>query len=435
MRSVLCISGLDPAGHSGLAADLRALSYLGIRALPVATALTVQNLDSFMEVNSVSAGILERQVSKVLEELEPDAVKVGMLGCAETASAVARMLGEVGRPIVVDPVLASSSGFTLADEALLRVYREELLPLAAVATPNAPEASILSGTDAVDLQTARTAGQKILRFGAGAVLIKGGHLPDSKGADILCTPSGPVAIEGSSPAHGSRGTGCAYSALIAGHMAMGSDVLSAVRRAKSDMTRVMESNAWQGYGGAWQRDPEETPDSQAMRALALAVSEMLSFLPVEFIAEVGNNMAYAMPGAKGPEHVCSLDSRILARGDSPATLGRPVLGRDSHVGRVVLAAMSHDPGMRCALNLRYSESLVRRIGKAGFSLAAFDRSGEPGQASSMEWGTGKAIKSLGYVPDAIYDLGSVGKEPMVRLLARDPPELLLKLRKILETET
>ncbi len=432
MHSVLCISGLDPAGHSGLSADIRALAFLGVRAMPVAATLTVQNLASFSELRPVPADLLSKQIRKVLEEAKPDAVKIGMMANAETARLVADIVRNLDIPAVTDPVFASSSGFNLLDDELLDAYRHGLVPVSALLTPNASEASALTDLEVRNPETAAIACKAIIELGAKAALVKGGHFSESKGTDVFLDSEGKYNLAGQGALQDSRGTGCTYSAMIAGHIARGSGTREAVNRAKKDMARAMDIAAWQGYGGAGPGSAINGEKAAHGYEMGNAVSELVSILPPGCIAEVGNNLAFGLAGAKGPEGICSLDSRINLKGGRVATLGTPVFGRDSHVGRVVLAAMSHDPQIRCALNLRYSAELLGDITKAGFTVGGFDRKDEPKSSSSMEWGTAKAIKDLGYVPDAIHDPGSCGKEPMIRLLAHDPGELVRKLRRILE---
>jgi len=433
MRSVLCVAGLDPAGHSGLSADMRALAFLGIRVMPVAATLTVQNIDSFIGIHPVDGNLLKSQIEKILEEARPDAVKVGMLGDAHTVGLIAKIVGDMGVPIVTDPVFASSTGFSLLGGSMLDAYKYVLVPVSTLVTPNAYEASALADLDVTGPEAAGKACEAIMGLGAKAVLVKGGHFTDSPGTDVFRDSEGMRLFAGQHAAQRTRGTGCTYSALIAGYLASGLGMRKAVERAKNDMALVIDAAVPQGYG---QKSPTETRDpefSRVMDELDRAVSEILSILPAEYVAEVGNNMVYAVWGAAGPGDVCSLDSRILLKGGRVTTLGMPVFGRDSHVGRVVLAAMNHDPGIRCAINLKYSSGLLERLRRESFSTGCFDRSEEPESTSSMDWGTGKAIKDIGYVPDAIYDLGSCGKEPMVRLLARSPVELVQKLRRISES--
>lgn len=429
MPSVLCIAGLDPSGYAGLSADLRALAYLDVHAQPVISSLTVQNLHSFSEFQPVPPELITKQLKTIMEDRKPDAIKIGVLGSAEIARIVADFLDGCGAPSVVDPVFASTTGFSFIDDEIAEIYVHDILPVSSLVTPNAHEASILSGISVTDPDTAKEAAKVILDMGAHGVLIKGGHFTSQVGTDIFCDSDGLQMLPSPVVEHKSRGTGCTYSALIAGHLSRGLPLRNSVRMAKDDISRVLDRCSVV-------TSQEETDLSSELAhvrdELNAAVSRILRIIPVEYIAEVGNNIAYATDDAKSPDEICSLDSRIIIKGPRVATLGTPVFGRRSHVGRVVLAAMAKDRSVRCAMNLKYSENLIVRLRDIELTVGSFDRQGEPESASSMEWGTGKAINDLGYVPDAVFDLGSIGKEPMIRLLARDPQDLIRKLEKIAE---
>jgi hydroxymethylpyrimidine/phosphomethylpyrimidine kinase len=168
-----------------------------------------------------------------------------------------------------------------------------------------------------------------------------------------------------------------------------------------------------------------------MTRLREAIREIESLLSPRWVPEVGINFAYALPMATGMEHVCGLEGRITSIGGSISHCGGVDFGASKHVARVVLTAMQFDPEMRSAINLRFSEENLTSLKSADMSLGSFGREKEPKNKMTMEWGTRKAIETLGFVPDAIFDGGSVGKEPMIRLLGRNPNEILTKLRRVL----
>ena len=143
------------------------------------------------------------------------------------------------------------------------------------------------------------------------------------------------------------------------------------------------------------------------------------------------NFAYALPNAKTRNDVCAVDGRITKHKERPALCGTIDFGVSKHVASIVLAAMSFDTTMRSAVNIRYSQKTVELCKKIGFAVGTFDRKDEPPTASStMEWGTKHAITTLGRVPDVIYDTGSVGKEPMIRILGKNPEDVLFKIQKL-----
>ncbi|MDD4308443.1 MAG: bifunctional hydroxymethylpyrimidine kinase/phosphomethylpyrimidine kinase [Thermoplasmata archaeon] len=401
MPSVLCIAGLDPSGYAGLSADLRALAYLDLHAQPVVSTLTVQNLHSFSEFQPVPPDLIAKQLKTIMEERNPDAIKVGVLGSAEIARIVADFMDGCGIPSVVDPVFASTTGFSFIDDEIAEIYIHDILSVCSLVTPNAHEASILSGINVTDPETAKVAAGLILDMGARGVLIKGGHFKSQVGTDIFCDSDGIRMLPSPVIEHKSRGTGCTYSALIAGHLSRGFNLWDSVRTAKDDISRVLDRCS---IKTSLEETDLPSELAQAREELNMAVSRILRIMPAEYIAEVGNNIAYATEDAKTPDQICSLDSRFILKGNRVATLGTPVFGRRSHVGRVVLAAMAKDRSVRCAMNLKYSEDLIVRFRDVGFTVGSFDRQEEPESSSTMEWGTGKAINDLGYVPDAVFDL-------------------------------
>ncbi len=424
MPSVLCIAGLDPSGGAGLAADIRALDSLGVHSFPVASTLTVQNSRDFSRMEPVAVDLINDQIDAALGEEMPGAVKVGMLANVEIIKMLAGRFE--GIPVVVDPVMRSSTGFEIVDEEMLAAYKSSLIPNSAVVTPNASEASALAGMEVVDIETAKKACLAIHDLGPKAVVVKGGHFTSDKGTDILYDGEGFHEFASAEFQGDPRGTGCTFSSLIAGYLALGFRTVEVVKRAKSDMGRVLASSSCRSPGFSPHTSPEKM---DVWLAVHKAASELVAILIPGMIAEVGNNIAFALENPVSLNDVCSLDSRFVVRGPRVVTMGAPLFGRDSHVGRVLLAAMKHDPATRCVINLRYSEKTLALAGNAGLKIASFDRTNEPASASSMEWGTDEALREHGQA-DLIFDLGSVGKEPVIRLLARDPTDALEKLRKI-----
>jgi len=165
--------------------------------------------------------------------------------------------------------------------------------------------------------------------------------------------------------------------------------------------------------------------------LKTSVDELLSFLPKEYVPEVGMNMGYALPHAKELKDVCAIDGRIVKTKDTAIKCGCIDFGVSKHVASIILAAISVDRSSRCAMNIKYSEGNLQKCKKAGLTISSFDRTRESKNVNStMEWGTGKAIKRYGSVPDIIYDKGGIGKEPMIRLLGANPKEVLSKVQAI-----
>ena len=153
---------------------------------------------------------------------------------------------------------------------------------------------------------------------------------------------------------------------------------------------------------------------------------------VRLAPEVQSNLGYALPRATTPNEVAAFPGRIVHLRERLQTVRPPAFGASRHIASVILAAMQHYPWLRCAMNISFSEALLARAKEKGLNAAGFDRAKEPRQVkdregSSLEWGTGQAIREASEIPDLIFDRGEVGKEPMIRILGTDPDDVLRKL--------
>jgi hydroxymethylpyrimidine/phosphomethylpyrimidine kinase len=230
---VLTIAGSDPSGGAGIQADLKAIEAGGAWAATAITAITVQTYRGVRRWEPVATDLVEAQIEAVLDELEVGVVKTGMLADVSIVVRVARLLRGRRCLLVVDPVLRASSGEALGDAGVADALREELLPIATVVTPNAPEAERLSGLRVRNAGEAERAGAKLLETGVAAALVKGGHLARDRATDVLVTRDKVERLEGEwiATTHG-HGTGCTYASAIAARLARGKPLLEAVREAK-----------------------------------------------------------------------------------------------------------------------------------------------------------------------------------------------------------
>jgi hydroxymethylpyrimidine/phosphomethylpyrimidine kinase len=228
---VLIIAGSDSGGGAGVQADIKTVTVLGGYAASAITAVTVQNTLGIWGVHPVAAEVVEDQARAVLADIGADAIKIGMLGGA--AEAVAGVLADwPDIPVVLDPVLAAKDGTRLAGVAENAALRRWLLPRASLLTPNAPEASALTGLTVTTTDDLRRAGEALLAAGCQAVLMKGGHIPGRRVVDLLITGDGETSFEG--PRIASRhthGTGCTLASACAVGLAQGLTLEAAVSRA------------------------------------------------------------------------------------------------------------------------------------------------------------------------------------------------------------
>lgn len=229
-KRILSIAGSDSGGGAGIQADIKAISACGGYAATAITAVTVQNTAEVRNVHLVPAAMVEAQIDAVLEDIGADAVKLGMLPTVEIVEAVARSLKRFPVPfLVLDPVMISTSGHRLIDEAAAKAIQQLLFPLATLITPNLPEATYISGISIESETDFATAAAHIRNQGASAVLLKTGHGNGPKIYDRLYTSEGERTygydrIETAN----THGTGCTLSAAIATYLAFGHALPEAV---------------------------------------------------------------------------------------------------------------------------------------------------------------------------------------------------------------
>ena len=231
---VLVVAGSDPSGGAGLQADLKTVQALGAYGTSVVTALTVQDTQRVYEVVPVDPWMVERQMATILDDVGADAIKIGMLARRDTVELVTRVCASKARgiPIVLDPVIASSSGHELLEVSGHTALIQRLMPLCALVTPNAPEAELLTGLPVREESHLHHAADRLLLMGQSAVLITGGHLPGDRVVDLLRTADGlERRFEAPRLPDTPHGTGCALSSAIAAGLAHGYTLESAVERA------------------------------------------------------------------------------------------------------------------------------------------------------------------------------------------------------------
>lgn len=232
---VLIIAGSDSSGGAGIQADIKAVTALGGYAATAITALTVQNTKGVTAVHGAPMEIISGQIAAVLDDIGADAIKTGMLATAEVIDTVAAALDEAGAeliPLIVDPVMVASSGARLIEDSAVEALKDTLIRRATLITPNVPEAETLTGIKVEDVDSQREAGEALLKLGARAALIKGGHLDGPQVIDVLVTRNGMRIF--SRPRIQTRhthGTGCTLASGIAALVAQGAPLDKAVEEA------------------------------------------------------------------------------------------------------------------------------------------------------------------------------------------------------------
>jgi predicted fused transcriptional regulator/phosphomethylpyrimidine kinase len=320
---------------------------------------------------------------------------------------------------------------------------QRLIPLAWVITPNLMEAAALTGLRVKSLEEMKEAADRIYRLGAKHVVVKGGHL---KGMAIDLLYDGKKYEEFKGPrieTKNTHGTGCTFASAIATLLARGDSVPEAVRKAKTFITLAIQSSLTLGKGTG-----PTNPSAYVLREMERyrVIQELKRAADIlkekkigDLIPEVSSNLGYALPYAEGIDDVAAFPGRIVRWKDSLVTLGDPEFGASKHIASIILTMMKFHPDYCSAMNIRYSRENISRLKERGFLVGHFERRLEPKgvkqrEGSSLEWGVGEVLRKWRQVPDFIYDKGDVGKEPMIRVLGRDPQEVARKILKAFAKE-
>ncbi|MFT4607181.1 MAG: hydroxymethylpyrimidine/phosphomethylpyrimidine kinase [Urechidicola sp.] len=251
----LTIAGSDSGGGAGIQADLKTFSALGVYGASVITAVTAQNTQAVSAVHDIPVDIVTKQIQAVLGDINVAAIKVGMLSSSEIILAVSEQLNQSTIPVVLDPVMVAKSGDALLQQSAIESLKKKLLPIAFLLTPNLPEAATLLGCDVADNEANMQAqGEALIKLGAKAVLMKGGHATGDDCVDLLIIRDGPITRFQSARINtkNTHGTGCTLSSAIAAHLAQGIPLVESVHLSHSYLKQAIVSadqlHIGKGYG-------------------------------------------------------------------------------------------------------------------------------------------------------------------------------------------
>jgi hydroxymethylpyrimidine/phosphomethylpyrimidine kinase len=245
----LTIAGSDSGGGAGIQADLKTFAALGVHGTSAITAITAQNTIGVTGILELPTSLIRQQIDAVVDDIGVQAAKTGMLSSPEIIEAVAVAIEQHRiEQLVVDPVMVAKGGAKLLRDEAVAALRGRLVPLAAVLTPNLPEASVLLGRPIATLDERREAARDLVAMGARAAVVKGGHA-DGDVTDVFFDGTRLVELEGTRIATpNTHGSGCAFSAAITAFLARGADPLDAVREAKAFITGAIAGALEIGHG-------------------------------------------------------------------------------------------------------------------------------------------------------------------------------------------
>ncbi len=441
MKKILTIAGYDPSSGAGITKDLEIFSSQGMHGISIPTCIVLQGPQGVRDVYPVPYPQFFEMIDMVKGQLPVDGIKIGALWNEAYVEKTALFLKDLKKntPIVIDPVLAAKNRIQLLTDRGLRQMKKLLFPAASVVTPNTDEASLITGKKVNTLQGMKEAAEKIFHMGPKAVIVKGGHLKGQP-VDLFYDGREFISFKKRRIDRSIHGTGCMFSSLFTSFLALGYEKKEAFLASAKDMGELLGDSYRIDADGYYYASPGILHSRHADRWMVLQTmrdaGEMLGRMNmVELIPAVQMNVGYAITNAKGVEDVAAFPGRIGQNQGRICMKGEPVFGASSHVARLILTYMKYYPHIRSCVDVKYDKAIIKKAQENGLYVLFFDRKTEPKrvkktEGSSLDFLVDEVLKKVKSPPDIIYDLGDIGKEPIIRLFAEDPFELIKKMEMI-----
>jgi len=438
----ITIAGSDSSGGAGIQADLKTFAALNVYGTTAITCITAQNTYSIAAVECVKPDIIREQIRQVAEDMGINAGKTGMLHSREIIKAVSEEISKYNFPLVIDPVMVAKSGKPLLEPGAEDALKEYLFPLALIVTPNKFETERLTGKSINSIDDAKKAAREICSMGPKATLVKGGHLNTAEESIDVLYYEGRYRIFSVKRLNveTTHGTGCSFSAAITAFLARGEKLPLAVKYAKDFITQAIKFGLNVGKG-VKPVNPMAPLYREAAKYIVLKSVEdarrILEATPniADLAPEVGINIAMALPYAEDPNDVAAIPGRLMKVPGGVKSSSPPEFGASGHLARYLLELIKYDSSKRAAINIKFSEDLLKILKLMGLKISFYDRREEPPEVKSVEgmtipWGVRQAIFRLGETPDVIYHMGDLGKEPMMVLFDENAVKLAKKVTRI-----
>jgi len=424
--NILSIGGSDPSSGAGIQSDIKTFSNHNVYGFTVVTVITSQNTRKVTSIEPVSTKSLRAQLDSIFSDFHVDAIKIGMVYNSQIIKIIHSKLRNIKVPIVVDPIIKSTTGATLLEKSALSDYKKMIIPLAYVITPNKYEAKILSGTSNI-----KKSAQKIQAMGAKCVMITGATSSNSHISDFILEENREYVISGKKIPITNHGSGCTFSASITAMLGNGEcDIRIIAKHAKNYVYWSIKNSKKIGTGiNITHKDL-----LNGSRELVDSINYFKQIKNIyKVIPECQTNFVFAKKNPKTIKDVLGISGRLVKSGKEVITAGEIVYGGSQHVGTAVIEVNKKFPEIRSCLNVKYDTKIISKAKKSKFTILSYDRSKEPRKSrqkenSSIAWGITNSLKTKS--PDIIYHKGDIGKEPMILIFGRTPHDVIRKVSKM-----
>ncbi len=423
--NILSIGGSDPSSGAGIQSDIKTFSNYDVYGFTVVTTITSQNTRKVTSIEPVSIKSLKAQLDSILSDFHVDAIKIGTVYNSQIIKVIHSKLRKFKVPIIVDPIIKSTTGTMLLKKNALQDYKKMIIPLADVITPNKYEAKVLSG-----ISNTNKSAKKIQLMGAKCVIITGATSSNGKISDFILEENVEYVISGKKIPIRNHGSGCNYSASIAVSLANGNTIRNAVKTAKDYVYQSIKHSKNIGKGV----NITHKNISNGMRELSDSINHFKQIKNIyKVIPECQTNFVFAKKNPRGVMDVLGVSGRLVKSGKEVVTAGEIVYGGSQHVGTAVIQVNKEFPEIRSGLNIKYDTKIISKAKKSKFTILSYDRNREPKKSkqkenSSISWGISSSLNAKS--PDIIYHKGDIGKEPMILIFGKNPDDVVKKASKI-----
>ncbi|MHA1507771.1 MAG: bifunctional hydroxymethylpyrimidine kinase/phosphomethylpyrimidine kinase [Promethearchaeota archaeon] len=457
----LTIAGSDPTSGAGIQADIRTFDRIGVHPFSAITAITYQTATDFYGFKSLSSE-LDKQLDVILNSYPIKYVKIGMIPDNKSLDIIKNTILTHNLIAVLDPVNISSVGERLSSEGLELEIERDLFPLVTVLTPNLNEASYfankeLNNKSLDDIGFLKDAAEIILRKMYGeqkfsenqkAVLIKSAGTVKNKIFDLACVSNTEntnnsldfkifekpkLTLQGNI-----HGTGCVFSSAITAYMSLGNPLITSIEKAETFFdSRFLKFIELPQKGKVLDLTlgQKQIEVINQIKEIYNYVSNNTKFR--KLIPEVRMNISGSLPNATRKEEIAGIEGRITIIGGYPHASGDIKFNVSDHTARLILSAKEFDNSINFVTNLRYNDKFIKIIQeKTDLETFEFLRESQPDSIKheeqyTMKWLIEESKTKMGEIPDIIWDKGSIGKEPMIRLFSKTSKDMIEKLKLII----
>ncbi len=431
--NLLSIGGSDPSCGAGIQSDIKTFDSLNAYGLTIITAITSQNTSRFGIIEPVSKKILQNQIDSIFSDFKINGIKIGMVYNSDIIKIIYNEIKNTNIPIVLDPVIRSTTGGSLIEKSAVKDFKNFLIPLATVITPNKFEAEFLSKNKMDSRKSLQKIAQKIQNMGTENVVITGLEIKNNQISDFILEGKKQYTVSSKKILKINHGSGCNYAASMLFALANGKPIKEAVKFSKQFTVNSIKNAKNIGSGVAI----TQVKNEDVIRAeLTHAINSFIEIKDAyKKIPECQTNFVFSKKNPKSIEDVLGVSGRIVKTGNRIVVAGELSYGGSKHVATALISMNKKYPEIRSAINLKYDREDISKLTKAGLVISSYNRNEEPKKVKSKEgssivWGIKMAIEMSEKQPDVIYHRGDFGKEPMTIVFAKTPSLVIKKILRL-----